>query len=211
MSPRIAVRKAWAAALCSLALLPTALPAQTAGAPAEVESVAEAAQKTSDPTPVAILPIRVHSARSLGYLTESLGELVATRLQARDPDIVVIDSAPIRLAAGSNPSDLSDAELRRIAKQAGVRAIVTGSLTELAGRFSLDLRVTPASSDVRSQTIVITAESEEELQGHLDELVDRVASVLSGTAAGKILTVKVEGAGDLESEMRSRSRASGPR
>lgn len=205
-SPRIAVRQAWAAALCSLALLPTALPAQTAGAPAEVEPVAEAAQETADPTPVAILPIRVHSARSLGYLTESLGDLVATRLQARDPGIVVIDSAPIRLAAGSNPSDLSDAELRGIAKQAGVRAIVTGSLTELAGRFSLDLRVTPASPDVRSQTIVITAESEEELQGHLDELVDRVASVLSGTAAGKILTVKVEGAGDLESEMRSRIR-----
>jgi len=150
---------------------------------------------------VAILPIRIHSARSLGPLTESLGQLIATRLEAREPNVVVVDSGPIRAAMGSTPGDLSDAELRKIADRAGVRAVVTGSLTELAGRFSLDLRVTPSSSDLRSQTIVITAESEEELQGHLDELIDRVAGVLSGATAGHIKTVFIVGAGDLEEEL----------
>ena len=60
--------------------------------------------------------------------------MIATRLEAREPNVVVVDSGPIRAAMGSTPGDLSDAELRKIADRAGVRAVVTGSLTELAGR-----------------------------------------------------------------------------
>ena len=39
--------------------------------------------------PIAVLPFRIHSARPLGYLTESLSDLLATRLEATGKVTVV--------------------------------------------------------------------------------------------------------------------------
>ena len=151
---------------------------------------------------VAILPFRVHSARSLGYLTESLGELLAKRLPERSSKLAVVDPVVIKAATGPVHGELDDSELRMIAERLGARAAVSGSLTELAGRFSLDVRVIPASADARSQTIVITAESEEELVGHLNDLVDRVASAVLGSGPGTIESVEIVGAGELRDTLK---------
>ena len=162
----------------------------------------ETAGASEDLGYVAILPFRVHSARSLGYLTESLGELLAKRLPERSSKLAVIDPVVIKAATGPVRGELDDSELRMIAERLGARAAVSGSLTELAGRFSLDVRVIPASPDARSQTIVITAESEEELVGHLDDLVDRVAAAVLGSGPGKVESVEIVGAGELRDTLK---------
>lgn len=149
---------------------------------------------------IAVLPFRIHSARPLGHLTESLSELLAARLDATD-ELSAVPAEELRgVLVGSPNADLSDAELRNLAERLGAVAVVSGSLTELAGRFSLDARVTPRLG-TRSHTIVMTSASEEELVGRLDELAGRVTATLAGVAPSLVTRVEIVGAGDLEPEL----------
>ena len=145
----------------SLSLLAAAVGAQTTAqsAPPQMSAATEEAATEgsvegveSEKLILAVLPFRVHSARSLGYLTESLADLLAERLEASG-EFEVVDSSSVREALESAPrTELSDLELRRLAVRLKAQVIVTGSLTQLAGRFSLDLRVTPRDPISRSQT-----------------------------------------------------------
>ena len=165
-----------------------------------VESAGEAGD-AAEQTRVAIVPFRLHSARSLGTLTESLAELLAARLEATGR-IEVVDSTRLEeVAPGALRVELLDSELREVAERLGARAVVTGSLTSLAGRFSLDVRVTPASAEVRSRSIIITADSEEELIGRLDELAERVEFSVLSAAPPQILAIELIGATDLRDQL----------
>jgi len=136
------------------------------------------AQSEPEQPGVAVLPFRVHSAKPIDYLGESLANLVASRLEASgrvrvlDPAAVEdrLDQAALR--------ETRDAALRAIAEELAADYVVTGSLTELAGRYSLDVRVTPAAIGLESQTLVLTAERDEiEGAGDLvDELLTRLES-----------------------------------
>ncbi|MEE2673249.1 MAG: outer membrane protein assembly factor BamA [Myxococcota bacterium] len=151
---------------------------------------------------IAVVPFRIHSALPLGYLTESLSDLLAARLNASD-ELESVPREDVEAALiGSPGADLADTQLRSLGKRLGVVAVVSGSLTELAGRFSLDARVTPVSG-ARSHTIVMTTANEEELLGRLGELAGRVTVTLSGVAPSVLAAVEVIGAGDLEVELLS--------
>jgi len=123
-----------------------------------VSAAGAGAQPEPDQPGVAVLPFRVHSAKPIDYLGESLANLVASRLEASgrvrvlDPAAVEdrLDEAALR--------ETRDSALRAIAEELAADYLVTGSLTELAGRYSLDVRVTPAAIGLESQTLVLTAE-----------------------------------------------------
>jgi len=151
---------------------------------------------------LAILPFEIHSARDLGDLSESLPQLLAQQLESAGT-IEVIDPSQLESLGERGTSDLTDAELRALADQLGVDAVVAGSLTELAGRFSLDLRVTPAQSGARSHTVVLSAGSEDQLVANLDELSSRVAQAVAGAGPGQLVSVTVAGAGDLSGDLRA--------
>ncbi len=153
-----------------------------------------------DPIPLAVLPFRTHSARPLGYITVSLADFLATRLEATGK-VTVVRSEEV-LASLDDPGrvEFSDAELKDLAARLEVRAIISGSITELAGQFSLDVQITPAGS-AKSRTIVIIADSEEELAGRLGELVDRSIASVAGTTTSEILAISITGAGDLEGRL----------
>jgi len=189
---------AWALALAAgpVGAIEAAPPAgsQEADPDATVESLPTAAGR------IAVLPFRIHSARSLGSLTESLAQLLAGRLDASDELEAVPHDDVVSNLLGSPGSDLSDGQLRDLGRRLGAVAVVSGSITELAGRFSLDARVTPVEG-ARSHTIVMTAASEEELIGRLDELAGRVTATLAGVAPSLVSVVEVVGAGDLEGEL----------
>ncbi|MBW2388118.1 MAG: hypothetical protein JRG89_06740, partial [Deltaproteobacteria bacterium] len=172
-------------------------------APQEVAS-ADADVATSEETriPIAVLPFRIHSARPLGYLTESLSDLLATRLESTGKVTVLGSQTVSDALSPSGRVDLSEEELRSLAKRLEVRAVISGSITELAGRYSLDVRLTPAGAG-RSESIAIVAQSEEALIGRLDELADRSVASLSGTDPDKIIEVTIEAAGKIEEELRA--------
>jgi outer membrane protein insertion porin family len=144
---------------------------------------------------VAGLPFRIHSEKPLGYLEQSLADLLATRLEKSGRvevvDAVVVREAAVEYAAG----ELGDEAVTRIARELGADYTVIGSLTELAGQFSLDVRVAPANGGAPARSIVVTAEGEDALLDRINELADRVIEHVSraGDARAVVKSVDVLG------------------
>jgi outer membrane protein insertion porin family len=137
---------------------------------------------------VAVLPFRVHSAKPVDYLGESISNLIRSRLAARG-EVTVVDVSKL----GDTRDQTSDSDLRAIATRTGADTVVSGSLTELAGHFSLDVRVTPAAIGLRSHTFVLTADRDDELLERVNELADQVLNQIVGAEPANVADVQIIG------------------
>jgi len=189
-------RRPWLVAACLVSLLaaPPA-PAQPAAGP------------PPDARNVAVLPFQVNSARPLGYLETSLADLLMTRLEASG-QVRVLESQAVRESVVAHAGERSDATVRRMARELGADQVVAGSLTELAGRYSLDVKVVPREAGGATRTLVFTAESEQELLDRVNELADRVLDVAGGASPRAVVSdVHVLGVSDeLAAELPKRLR-----
>jgi TolB-like protein len=152
---------------------------------------------------IAVLPFRVHSAKPLGYLGESLANLVRTRLEASGEVRVLPATATPDAMAEAAESQAGDAALRRLAAEVGADYVVTGSVTELAGRYSLDVRATPAAVALRGHTLVLTAERDEELLARVNEVSDGVLAQVVDAAPAVVARVELIAAGAAEAALRA--------
>ncbi|MEE8165818.1 MAG: POTRA domain-containing protein, partial [Myxococcota bacterium] len=154
---------------------------------------------------IAVLPFRLNSANPIGFRTGTLDELLAERIEISG-EVGVVARSEVTKVLGDDLTDRdrSDSILRAFATQLGIDAIVTGSLTELAGRFSLDVRLTPARRGAASTSLVVTANSDRELLERLGELAERIVAATRGRSVDRILEVRIEGAGSIESELSGR-------
>jgi len=193
--PRCARRPLPALTLLGVAVLLAALAPRAAPA-----------QAPPDEPVLAVLPFQVHSAKPLDYLGESVANLIRSRLEASGRARVV-DAARVseRVEPGA-AAGASEVELRAIARDLGSGFVISGSLTELAGRYSLDVRVTPAEPAQPGRTLVVTAEREDELLTRVNELADRVLAEVVGVAPSRVAAVEIVGADQLASELRGRLR-----
>lgn len=184
--------------ICGLALVPSF---------AEVASGAETSPvppATPGRVEVAVFPFRVNSARPLDHLERSLPDLLRTKLEATGR-VVVRDPAMVRDRAGARVSaDPTDTTVRAVSSELGVRHGVTGSLTELAGRFSLDARIVATQPGVASQSIVLTAANEDELQGRVGELAERIAALVATDTKPPVIEVRIEGVEDFPASVREK-------
>lgn len=166
--------------------------------------VAEEEEVVVAATRVAVAPLRVNSAEPHGDWSLELAEVLAERLERSD-GVRVIGPGEVIAVLGDEKaraaSEASDDELRRMANDLDVAAIVTASVTELAGRYSLDTRLVSASAGQRPQTMVFTASGREALDARLAEVADRVAGRLSNRGPGTIISVEVLGSGEIEEEL----------
>ena len=180
--------------------------AQTSSGPVEYGAI-DAEVVTSAAMRVVVLPFRLNSAESLGFLTGELDELLAERIEAGGQvSAVTLSDLPEQAGIDIDLSeaDLSDPAMRQLAKRAGLDGIVSGSLTELAGRFSLDVRVTTADPSAASTSLVLAAASDRELLDRLGELADRIAATMRGGVPDRIVELRFEGANSIEAELESR-------
>lgn len=157
---------------------------------------------------IAILPFRLNSVGSLGFLTESLDELLAQRIEAggevgavatrnlETPEAIALSELPANV-------DRSDVNLRARAEALGLDGLVAGSVTELAGRFSVDVRVVPTSRGSAAASLVLTAASDRELLDRLGELADQIAVTIRGGSPERIVDIQFEGAGPIEEALRA--------
>jgi outer membrane protein insertion porin family len=185
---RAALAAAWVAIACAAAFAAPA-GAQTPPAAAPTASAAEPEVRVL----VAVTPFRIHSAQPLGYLEQSLADLLSSRLEASGRilvvDAVIVREALVDYAAG----ELTEDALRDLARELGADYVVSGSLTELAGHFSLDVQVTPVESDAASETLVFTASSEDQLLDRVNELADRLVADLAAETRGLVKEIRIEG------------------
>jgi outer membrane protein insertion porin family len=156
-------------------------------------AIATAATAVEPERTVAVLPFRVHSAKPVDYLGESISNLIRSRLAARG-EVAVVDAAQLGEAEAGRQT--SDSDLRGLAARIGADTVVSGSLTELAGHFSLDVRVTPAAIGLRSHTFVLTAERDDELLERVNELADQVLDQIVGAEPASVAEVQVVGPPD---------------
>jgi len=149
---------------------------------------------------VAVLPFQVHSARPLAHLETSIADELTKRLEASGKvdvvDTVVVREALIAYVAGERTDEI----LRKLAREVGAEWVVQGSVTELAGSYSLDVRVAPAGERVPTRTMVFTANGDPELLERVGELGDRVLEIVSGETAvtGRVATVRFEGPAQID-------------
>jgi outer membrane protein insertion porin family len=153
---------------------------------------------------VAVYPFRVNSAKPLEHLERSLPDLLRTKLEATGR-VTVRDPAAVRERAGTRlAADPTDSTVRKVSEELGTQYGVTGSLTELAGRFSLDARVVSTQPGVASQSLVFTAENEDELSERVDELAERIAAMVATDAKPPVIEVRIEGVDKLSTETRDK-------
>ncbi len=175
-----------------LALLLAAFASTAAPALAAAPAAATPAPAGEKPS-VAVLRFRVFSSKPLDYLGESLANLMRERFAASDAVRVLPASATSDALAQKAEAQASDAALRSLAADVGASYVVTGSVTELAGRYSLDVRVTPVAVALRGQTLVLTAERDEELQARVNEVADGVLANILDSAPAIVAKVEVLG------------------
>lgn len=152
---------------------------------------------------VAVLPFRLNSEGTLSFLSESLDELLAQRIEAEGLVSAVasrsLEGPDARALAGD---DRSDATLRARAAALGLDGLVAGSVTELAGRFSVDVRVVPVDDPGGATSLVLTAASDRELLDRLGELAGQISGAIRGGRPERVVDVRFEGAGPLEDALR---------
>ena len=162
------------------------------------------AQAEPDEPVLAVLPFQVHSAKPLDYLGESVANLIRSRLEASG-QVRVLDAAHVSQRVGPDAAaGASEAQLRALARDLGSGFVVSGSLTELGGRYSLDVRVTSAAPAQPGHTLVVTADREDELLTRVNELADRVLG--RGGRSGAV----PGGRGGDRRRRSARERAAGP-
>ena len=155
---------------------------------------------------VAVLPFEVYSAEPLDYLEDSLANLLATRLEASEK-VDVVEALTVRETLVAYPGERTETVVRRIAKEVGADFVVLGSLTELAGQYSLDVRVTPVESRVATSTMVFTASGDDELLDRINELAARVLSIVGeGTSRARVVAVDLSGIENLPEDTKQRLR-----
>ena len=134
------------AVLLGAILLSAGTGASTAAAqsPGPVEVGAAQSQPTAS-AQVVVLPFKLNSPNSPSFRTGTLDELLAERIETSgEVSVLAAGDATKGLGDRLAEEERSDEALRALASRLGIDAVVTGSLTELAGRFSLDVRLVPA-------------------------------------------------------------------
>jgi len=175
----------WACALLALVAAPAAAQAPAVG------------------PRIAVVPFEVNSAKPLDELGPKLAQLVRDRLAAGGTVTVlsaeeVEQRLPRPLGAAA-----SGGERRAAASELGADYVVTGSVTELAGHFSLDVKLTPAAPGVREQSFVLTTDREEDLLALANDVADGVVARASAVAAARVVGVEIAGAGEAEPALRA--------
>src|SRR5512134_1581399 len=174
------MRRAGARAVSSRWLAPLLVASLLLAAGAAAPALAQPAAAVR--VVVAVLPFEVHSEKPLAYLEGSLADLLATRLEASGR-VDVVESVTVRETLIAWPGEKTEDVLRRLARELRADWIVIGSLTELAGRYSLDVRVTPVESRVAAETMVSSAQGDDELLDRVNELAGRILAIVDRRAA----------------------------
>ncbi len=151
-----------------------------------------AAPAAAEEPRVAVLPFRVHSAQPIEFLGESVASLLQEKLE-ESGSLFVVDREVVRASLQPGPAPAREEPLREVAESLRAEYVVSGSLTELAGSYSLDVRVTPRRVGARPQTQVVTAGDEDELLQRVAEVADRIAEHLRGAAPPRVAAVEIVG------------------
>lgn len=128
---------------------------------------------------VALLPFTAHADRDMGYLTNGLRDMLASRLTAQAGVEIVPQTALAQALAGkAAPTD--PAGLRQLGNKLQADYLLVGSLTALAGSLSLDSTLHSVKGEGAPRTFYATAAREEMIIAAIDTLSWQIAEQAFG-------------------------------
>ena len=149
-----------------------------------------------EPGNVAVLPFRLHTPEPLDHLKRDLQEMLTTRLA--DEDLPVITPAMINRHPKAFWTILPVDEIISLGRDIGADWLITGDLTQIGRRISMDLKVFDITTKAPPFSIFIT---EDDLD-RVNLAVERAATSIKNQIAGvtQIDSIVVEGNKRVESE-----------
>jgi len=145
---------------------------------------------------VAILPFRIHSTEPLDHLKVGLQEMFTTRLTGKGVPVInpdVVNKHPMAFLPSFELEDLIS-----MGRNLKADVIITGSLTQIGRKISLDLKVVDISREKPPFSIFMT---EDDID-RLTDAADRAATSLYNQITGveQIDSLQVKGNKRIESE-----------
>lgn len=122
---------------------------------------------------VAVLPFRVFASDPSDELEKMVTRLLVSRLEASG-GVEVVEALTVREFLIARGNETTEEGLQGLARELGADYVVAGSLTELAGRFSIDVRITSVSTAVASDALALTADDENDLLDRLTEVAELI-------------------------------------
>lgn len=136
--------------------------------------------------PIGVLPIRVHSLQPMEHLREGLQETLSARLA--EAGFEVIPPEKINAHPMAYLPAFEVREVRAIGREVGARWVITGSLTQVGARLSLDLRGVDASGERPPFSVFVV----EEDTAALSQAAERAAESIYNQVAGVVQIERIE-------------------
>jgi len=123
------------------------------------------------PATIAVLPFTIHAAEDFSHIQKGVVYMLHSRLAWPDKVRVVPKNQMRKMLADLNGAD-KNRILGRVADQTGTDLILDGSITKLAGSFSIDAMV----YDLKNKRYMAFFEQSKDS----DELIGKVARIAAG-------------------------------
>ena len=123
------------------------------------------------PATIAVLPFTIHAAEDFSHIQKGVVYMLHSRLAWPDKVRVVPKNQMHKVLADLNGADINQI-LGRVADQTGTDLILDGSITKLAGSFSIDAMV----YDLKNKRYMAFFEQSKDS----DELIGKVARIAAG-------------------------------
>ena len=145
---------------------------------------------------IAVLPFKIYMLKPMDHLVLGLQEMLTARLAKEGFDLIdptTINKSKLRRIKASE-LDL----LRRIGKEKGIDWLIKGSLTQIGKKFSLDLTITPISTEKIPFSIFVVGDRIDKLA----QIIDRTAVTVTNRIKGAIQidSVSVKGNKRIETD-----------
>ena len=130
---------------------------------------------------VLILPYQVNGSADVANVKQDISNLMADNLRKAGIKVVSNEKATSILKA-QNIETVDLQVARKLAKSAGVTAVVYGAFNQLGDGFSLDSRIVPADASKSADVVTLQKQSLMELAPAANTLSERVVSVVAPKA-----------------------------
>ncbi len=158
--------------------------------------LAPAAAQAAEAMKVAVFPFHIFSREPLTELRGDLQKMLGERLTALGVTVIPNDEVNQALTAAGQPLDLTLA--RKVAGSLGADFAITGSITKIGNRVSLDAKVLDVLGMQRPQSAFVEGAGLESIASLTDNIARELAVQVSGRE--KVAQVKMAGNRRIESE-----------
>lgn len=143
-----------------------------------------------------VLPFRVHALKPMDHLREGLQEMVINRLAAKGFDVVPAEEMNQHPMAYLPLFEVRD--LRTIGRDVEARWIVSGSITQVGRKISLDIKGVDVSEERPAFSVFIVEDDMERLSSAAERVAEGVYNQVAGVV--QIDAIEVQGNKRIEKE-----------